>query len=114
MSLPHPIPDELVDLIARRLRVISEPTRIRLLDHLRDGEQSVNELATRMRASQQNVSKHLTVLSDAGFVTRRKDGNHVHYRIADDGALDLCEQVCGSLHQQLQALAAVVRGDLSS
>src|SRR5512146_1673124 len=58
MTLPHPLPDDLVELIARRLRVIGDPTRIRLLDHLRDGEATVNELAARLGAGQQNVSKH--------------------------------------------------------
>ncbi|GAB2740719.1 ArsR/SmtB family transcription factor [Nocardioides pakistanensis] len=110
MALPHPIPEELVELIARRLRVLSEPTRIRLLDHLRDGERSVTQLADALAAGQQNVSKQLSVLTDAGILARRKDGNHVYYRIADTTALDLCEQVCGSLAEQFQALTAVVRG----
>lgn len=110
VALPHPLPDDLVELIARRFRVMAEPTRIRLLDHLRDGELSVNDLATRCSAGQQNVSKHLTVLADAGVVTRRKQGNHAYYRIADPAVLDLCEQVCGSLQQQVHTLAALVTG----
>lgn len=110
MALPHPLPDELVELIARRFRLIAEPTRIRLLDQLRDGEQTVNSLAARIGAGQQNISKHLTVLADAGVVHRRKDGNFVFYRVADTSVLELCEQVCGSLEQQLNALAAAVSG----
>lgn len=108
MTLPHPLPDQLVDLIARRFRVMGEPTRIRLLDHLRDGEQSVNDLAACLGAGQQNVSKHLAMLADAGILARRKDGNHVYYRIVDGGVLELCEHVCGSLELQLQALATLV------
>ena len=110
MTLPHPLPDDLVELIARRLRGIGDPTRIRLLDHLRDGEATVNTLAERLGAGQQNVSKHLGVLADAGIVGRRKDGNHVYYRIVDNDVLGLCEQVCGSLDQQLQTLALLVAG----
>lgn len=109
-ELPHPLPDDLVELIARRFRVIGEPVRIRLLDHLRDGEQSVNELANRLDAGQQNVSKHLNVLADAGILAKRRDGNRVYYRIVDDGVLGLCEQVCGSLEQQLKTLALIVNG----
>lgn len=108
VTLPHPLPDDLVELIARRFRVIGDPTRIKLLDRLRDGERSVNDLVERLAAGQQNVSKHLSVLADAGILARRKDGNHVYYRIADRGVLDLCEDVCGSLEQQVQALAAMV------
>ena len=107
-TLPHPLDDELVELIARRFRALAEPSRIRLLDRLRDGELSVNELAARLDAGQQNVSKHLAVLADAGILARRKDGTHVYYRIADDSVLGLCEQVCGSLEQQLQTLASIV------
>jgi DNA-binding transcriptional ArsR family regulator len=110
MALPHPVPDELADLIARRFRAIGDATRIRLLDALRDGEETVNELAALLGASQQNVSKHLAVLADAGVVARRRDGNHVYYRIADDDVLGLCEQVCGSIGRQFETLALLVAG----
>ena len=96
MSLPHPVPDELVELIARRFRAIGEPMRIKLLDRLRDGEATVNELSRGARGSQQNVSKHLALLAEAGILGRRKDGNRVYYRIADEGVFALCEQVCGA------------------
>ena len=110
MALPHPLPDELAELIARRFRVIGEPMRIRLLDRLREGEASVNELTEALGASQQNVSKHLAVLAEAGILGRRKAGNHVYYRVVDEGVFALCEQVCGSLQQQLRALNELVEG----
>jgi DNA-binding transcriptional ArsR family regulator len=110
MALPHPLPEDLAELIARRFRAIAEPMRVRLLDLLRDGELSVNELADGLGATQQNVSKHLAVLADAGMLVRRKEGNRVYYRIADAGVLALCEQVCGSVQSQLSTLAALVGG----
>ena len=110
MALPHPLPDDLAELIARRFRAMAEPARIKLLDRLREGEASVNELTEALGASQQNVSKHLSVLSDVGIVGRRKEGTRVYYRIADEGVLALCEQVCGSLQRQLRALSELVEG----
>ena len=110
MELPHPLPHDLVELIARRFRVLGEPMRIRLLDRLRDGEATVGELSDALEASQQNISKHLAVLSDAGVLGRRKDGNHVYYRIVDEGVFALCEDVCGSVQQQLTNLNALVTG----
>lgn len=107
MALPHPLPEPLAELIARRLRAIGDPVRVRLLDCLRDGELTVNELAEQLGASQQNVSKHLGVLADAGVLARRKNGVRVHYRIADEGVFALCEQVCGSLHSRHSTLAAL-------
>jgi DNA-binding transcriptional ArsR family regulator len=110
VTLTTPVPDELVELIARRFRVLGEPLRIKLLDRLRGGDATVNELTAALGASQQNVSKHLSVLAEAGIVGRRKDGTHVYYRIVDDGVFALCEQVCGSLEEQASALQELVSG----
>ena len=108
MSLPHPLSDDLVELIARRFRAVGEPMRIRLLDQLRDGEATVSEISEAVGASQQNISKHLAVLADVGILGRRKDGNRVYYRIVDEGVLTLCENVCGSVQEQLRSLSALV------
>ena len=110
MTLPHPLPADLVELIARRFRVLGEPMRIRLLDHLREGEATVGELSEALEASQQNISKHLAVLTDAGVLGRRKEGTHVYYRIADEGVFTLCEDVCGSLQEQLRSLSELIAG----
>lgn len=110
MTLPHPLPEALVDLIAQRFRVIGEPMRIRLLDNLRDGETSVQELTDATGASQQNVSKHLGVLHSAGILARRKDGNRVLYSIADPSVFELCEHVCGGVQRQLDELSRLIEG----
>jgi DNA-binding transcriptional ArsR family regulator len=102
------LPEPLVEVIARRFRVLGEPTRITLLDLLRDGEASVHELTAATGASQQNVSKHLGVLLEAGIVGRRKEGTLSLYRIADDDVFELCEIVCGSLQRQLAELRALL------
>ena len=110
MILPHPLSDDLVELIASRFRVIGEPMRIRLLDRLRDAEATVGELSEALSASQQNISKHLAVLADVGILGRRKEGNHVYYRVVDEGVFALCEAVCGSVQQQLRSLNELVTG----
>jgi DNA-binding transcriptional ArsR family regulator len=107
-TISHPLPDELVELVAQRFRVLSEPTRIKLLDRLREGEASVLELTSAIGTTEQNVSKHLGVLRRAGIVGRRKEGNFSFYSIADDGVFRLCEDVCGSLQKQFDALRGLV------
>ena len=113
MEIPHPLPDPLVELIAQRFRVIGEPMRIKLLDALRDGEATVGELVDRLGASQQNVSKHLGVLHQAGIVSRAKEGTFVRYSIADSGVFDLCEQVCGGLRQQVTDLDQILTAGIA-
>lgn len=108
--LTSPISEPLADMIAKRFRVLAEPTRIRLLDRLRAGETSVQDLTDALGSSQQNVSKHLAVLAEAGIVERRKSGNLALYGIADESVFDLCEQVCGSLARQVAGLEAIISG----
>jgi DNA-binding transcriptional ArsR family regulator len=110
MDVTHPLPDDLVDLIAERFRVLSDPTRIKLLDRLREGEASVLDLTEKIGTTQQNVSKHLGVLHRAGIVARRKRGNFAYYSIMDEGVFELCEAVCGSLQEQLESLRHVIAG----
>jgi DNA-binding transcriptional ArsR family regulator len=108
--ISHPLPDDLVELVAQRFRVLGEPMRIKLLDALREGPATVGELQQATSASQQNVSKHLGVLLGAGLVGRAKDGNFVRYSIADEGVFQLCEQVCGDLRRQLDELEKILEG----
>jgi DNA-binding transcriptional ArsR family regulator len=107
-SIPQPLPDPLIELIAQRFRVLADPVRIKILDALRGGPATVKELTAATGSSQQNVSKHLGVLHSAGLVTREKDGNHVRYVCADPGVYELCEQVCGGLRRQLAALDQIL------
>jgi DNA-binding transcriptional ArsR family regulator len=104
----HPLPDDLVELIAERFRVLAEPTRIKLLERLRAGEATVCELTGVVGTTPQNVSKHLGVLYRAGVVARRKRGNFAYYCSVDDAVYDLCEIVCGSLRRRLDAPGCVV------
>ena len=112
--VPHPLPDLLADLIAQRFKVLSEPMRIKLLDRLRDGAATVHELTEALGASQQNVSKHLGVLLQAGMVNRTKQGTSARYAIADPDVFTLCEQVCGGIRRQAVELDALLQGTVSA
>ena len=104
----HPLPDELVEAIAGRFRVLGEPMRIKLLDRLRESEATVQELTAATGTTPQNISKHLTVLQQAGVVARRKEGTYAYYRIVDEGVFALCEAVCGSLEARVESLRLAV------
>jgi DNA-binding transcriptional ArsR family regulator len=104
VTFSHPLPDQVVELIARRFRLLGEPFRIRLLERLREGEATVGELVEATGGSQQNVSKHLGVLLQGGIVERRKQGTSVYYAIADPAIFKLCDEVCDSLDRQFSEL----------
>ncbi len=110
-AIPHPLPDALVELIARYFRCLGEPMRVRLLDRLRDGEATVRELQDATGASQQNVSKHLGVLLGAGMVSRTKEGTRSSYAIADESVFELCEIVCGGMRLRIGELGDILGGE---
>jgi DNA-binding transcriptional ArsR family regulator len=102
------LPEPLLELVARRFRVLGEPMRLRLLDCLREGPATVGELQRALGASQQNVSKHLGVLLGAGLVSRAKAGTSARYAIADESVFALCDHVCGGIRRQVAELDALI------
>lgn len=106
-GLRRPLSDEAIELIAARLRVFAEPTRIRLMGLLDDGDATVQELTDRLATTHQNVSKHLGVLYQAGMVTRRKEGTSVRYGLVDWTGWWLVQQIGASVADQLDALREV-------
>ena len=100
--------DEALELIAARFRALSEPSRLKLIRELLGGELSVTELMDRTGLGQANTSRHLQTLTDAGILSRRKEGLRVIYSVGDPGILTLCEHVCGSIQRRHASHAAVL------
>ena len=84
-------------LIARRMKAMADPTRLRILHCLCGGERNVTELVGETQLSQANVSKHLRVLSAEGLVDRRRNHRNIYYSLKDDLPREVCKLVCNSL-----------------
>jgi DNA-binding transcriptional ArsR family regulator len=109
LRVNRPLADPLVELLAERFHALGQPLRIKLIDVLDErGEATVQELADALAAHQQNVSKHLGVLHQAGVVTRRKDGTFVRYRLADPDELALLEHVAVGIARRLRRQSRLV------
>ena len=102
--MPRPdMTPELMGLVAERFRVLGEPARLGILACLRDGEQTVSQLAAGTGLSQANLSKHLQLLHATGFVRRRREGLFVHYALAGADIFRLCDIMCGRLAAEAKA-----------
>lgn len=75
--------EELVD-IADFFKLFADPTRLRILFLLSEGEASVNGIASRLSMTQSAISGQLRVLKSSRLVRARKDGRCVYYRLCDD------------------------------
>ncbi|WKW10940.1 metalloregulator ArsR/SmtB family transcription factor [Pseudogemmatithrix spongiicola] len=88
--------------VAERFKALGEPVRLSLLQALRKKEMSVGELVAATGLGQANVSKHLHQLLDCGYVTRRKEGTFVYYRIASDDVFMLCDVMCSRIDEEVR------------
>jgi len=100
------LPDEALAQVAAYFQALSEPTRLQILNLLRQSERSVGELAQLCGYSSANISRHLALLTQHGLVARESRGNSAIYTIADPSVYALCDLVCGNIARQFERLAA--------
>lgn len=84
---------------AKLFRGLADPTRLRILLVLLEGERRVSELVAEIGCSQANVSGHLACLKDCGLVQDRPDGRQVFYRVASDDVFELLQAAEGVLER---------------
>jgi ArsR family transcriptional regulator len=85
-----------LELAVRRLKALSDPNRLRIVDRLRAGERCVCDLTDALDEGQSLLSFHLRILKDAGLVRDRRDGRWAFYTL-DAAALREVEAFVGSL-----------------
>lgn len=91
--------DQQLASVGRLFAVLSEPSRLALLQALQGGPLTVTELVETCAMKQANVSKHLAILHDHHLVGRQREGSSIRYQIADPIIFSLCELVCGKMER---------------
>lgn len=84
------------------LKALGQPTRLQILDLLKEGERCVCEIFPAINQEQANVSKHLSILKQAGILESRKEGLRIIYRIKSPEVLELLEGVSRLLKKQVR------------
>jgi len=85
--------DEQIERKAEFLKAIAQPTRLKILELLKDGERCVCEIFPAIGEQQPNVSRHLQMMRRAGVLTMRKEGLRAIYGLSDPRILDLLKGV---------------------
>ena len=114
MTRPAPfrLPDNPAetDLVAKYFRGLGDPTRLRILELLRDeGELSVGALVERLGSAQTKVSNHLACLRWCGFVEARREHRTVYNRLADERVAQMLGLARGLLEDNEEHVAACRR-----
>jgi DNA-binding transcriptional ArsR family regulator len=101
--------DVQLQAVAELFSVLSERSRLRVLQALQHGPLSVSELVEKTKLKQANVSKQLGLLQTAGVISRRQEGNRAMYSIALPMVFDLCDLVCRGVAKQAADRAAALK-----
>ena len=99
---------EVIELVARRFWILSEPARLKILGSLLEQERTVTELVEDTGLNQANLSKHLQVLRTHGFVARRKEGLFSYYSVSDASVSRLCDIMCARLDDRAREQVALL------
>jgi ArsR family transcriptional regulator, arsenate/arsenite/antimonite-responsive transcriptional repressor len=82
---------------SKYFKAVGDLSRLRIITLLSAGELTVNEIAARVKLSQPTVSRHLSILREAGIVTARREGQQVFYQLNRDTVQNCCEGFCNCL-----------------
>ena len=92
---------DLIEFSADVLKALAQPTRLKIIDFLRDGERCVCEIFPAINEEQSNTSRHLNMMLSAGVLFRRKDGLKIYYAIKHPEILEVIDLVTGIVKQDI-------------
>lgn len=99
------MPPQALQEVAAYFQVLAEPTRLQILNLLRDKEKNVGDLALACGCTAANISRHLALMTQHGLVEKQSRGTSAYYRIADSAIFALCDLVCGNISRQWERSA---------
>lgn len=100
---------ELYRIHAEICKVFSNPTRLEILDLLRNGKMSVTELIERTKLSQANISQHLSIMNSKGIVTSNRNGKNIHYQLSNQKIIKAFDIIKEILLEKLKIEGKIVK-----
>ena len=94
--------EKVLQLKAEVLKVLAQPTRLKILEFLRDGERCICEIIPAINGEQSNISRHISLMQKSHLITTRKDGVKVMVKVRDPQIFDILDQVGMILKRQMQ------------
>lgn len=94
--------DELIVARAEILKAMAQPTRLKIMDFLREGERCVCEIFPAIAEEQSNTSRHLNMMQGCGILARRKEGIKIMYRVKHPEVLEILELASTILKKEIR------------
>lgn len=94
--------EKALQLKAEVLKALAQPTRLKILECLRDGERCICEIVPAISGEQSNISRHIALMQKSHLITTRKDGVKVMVKVRDPQIFGILDQVSMILKRQMQ------------
>jgi DNA-binding transcriptional ArsR family regulator len=91
------------------LKALAQPTRLKILEMLRDGERCICEIIPAINGEQSNISRHISVMQKSHLITTRKDGVKVMVKVRDPRVFEILDKVGLFLKTQMQEQTRLMR-----
>ena len=93
--------ERLFEVVSGYFGLLAEPTRLKILNAVCDGERSVSDIVERVGSTQTNVSRHLNLMYSKGVLKRRREGAMSFYSISDPNVVAFCRTACNYMASQI-------------
>jgi len=94
--------ERVLEMKAEILKTLAQPTRLKILELLRDGEKCICEIVPAINGEQSNISRHISLMQKSHLVTTRKDGVKVMVKVKDPGIFNILDRVGKILKNQMK------------
>src|SRR4030067_3567096 len=94
--------ERVLELKAEILKVLAQPTRLKILELLRNGEKCICEIVPAINGEQSNISRHISLMQRSNLVTTRKDGVKVMVKVRDQKIFEILDKVSLILKNQMK------------
>ena len=101
--------DEILAARAEILKAVAQPTRLKIIELLRDGERCVCEIFPAIDEEQSNTSRHLNVMQNCGILAKRKEGIKVLYRLKHPEVLVILDLASAILKKEISGKSVIFK-----
>jgi ArsR family transcriptional regulator len=101
--------ERILELKAEVLKALAQPTRLKILELLRNGERCICEIVPAINGEQSNISRHISLMQKSHLVTTRKDGVKVMVKVKDPKIFEILDSVSLLLKKQILETGKLVR-----
>jgi DNA-binding transcriptional ArsR family regulator len=94
--------ERIIEMKADVLKVLAQPTRLKILECLRNGEKCICEIVPALNGEQSNISRHISLMQKSNLVTTRKDGVRVMVKVTNPEIFTILDRVSLILKHQMK------------